>query len=208
MALVELPLGPFVPVQAQLHTPRRVTADLEEQRAELLVIDVEVVVINIDRLVAVELEPPVDLLAVEGLRFLLRHPNENDGVSHVAAAPEAVGNLVFPLLVPELIHRNALLFGQCLHSLTKLLRDLPQYNGRRNRLPQLIPHEEDQARPGRQLADVTVQVQTVETLHFESDMAVEQFRDGRHPTNSMRMPGFLLVGLRSKTSLAEGVSDS
>jgi hypothetical protein len=32
-------------------------------------------------------------------------------------------------------------------------------------------------------------------------MAVEQFRDGRHPTNSMRMPGFPLVGLRSKTSL-------
>jgi hypothetical protein len=56
-------------------------------------------------------------------------------------------------------------------------------------------------RPGRQLADITVQVQTVETLHFESDMAVEQFRDGCHPTNSMRMPGFPLVGLRSKTSL-------
>jgi hypothetical protein len=32
-------------------------------------------------------------------------------------------------------------------------------------------------------------------------MAVEQFRDGRHPTNSMPMPGFPLVGLRSKTSL-------
>jgi hypothetical protein len=62
--------------------------------------------------------------------------------------------------------------------------------GRRNWLPQLILHEEDQARPGRQLADVTVQVQTVETLHFKSDMAVEQFRDGCHPTNSMR--GLLL----------------
>jgi hypothetical protein len=35
-------------------------------------------------------------------------------------------------------------------------------------------------------------------------MAVEQFRDGRHPTNSMRMPGFPLVGLRSKTSLGGG----
>ena len=52
-------------------------------------------------------------------------------------------------------------------------------------------------------AMVAVQVQTVETLHFESDMAVEQFRDGRHPTNFMRMPGFPLVGLRSKTSLEE-----
>ena len=206
VALVELSLGPFVPVQTQLHTPRRVAADLEKQRAELFVIDVEIVVIDVDRLVAVELELPVDLVAVEGLRFLLRYPNENDGVSHVAAAPEAVGNIVLPLFVPELIHRNAFLFGQRLHSFAKLLRDLPQNNGRGNRLPQLIPHEEDQARPGRQLADVTVQVQTVETLHFESHMAVEQFRDGRHPTNSMRMPGFPLVGLRSKTSLARGAA--
>src|SRR5207245_1742078 len=102
--------------------------------------------------------------------------------------------------------RNACLFGQRLACFAKPLRDLPQYHRRRNRLPQLILHEEEQARPGRQLADVTVQIQTVETLHFESDMAVEQFRDGRHPSNSMRMPGFPLVGLRSKTSLARGAA--
>jgi hypothetical protein len=36
-------------------------------------------------------------------------------------------------------------------------------------------------------------------------MAVEQFRDGRHPKNSTRVPGFPLVGLRSKTSLGRGV---
>ena len=34
------------------------------------------------------------------------------------------------------------------------------------------------------------------TLHFESDIALEQFRDGRHPTNATRMPGFQLVGLK------------
>ena len=67
--------------------------------------------IHVDRLVTIELEPPVDLHAVEGLRFLLRPPNENDGVSHVAAAPEALGNIVFPLFVTELIHGNGFLFG-------------------------------------------------------------------------------------------------
>ncbi len=69
-----------MPVQAKLDTPWRVTADLEEQRAELFVVDVEVIVIDVDRLVAVELELSVDLLAVEGLRFLLRHPDENDAI--------------------------------------------------------------------------------------------------------------------------------
>lgn len=163
--------------------------------------DVEVVVMDLDRMVAVELELPVDLLAVEGLRFLLRHPHEYAAVSHVAAAPETVGNIVFPLFVPEMLSRNAFLFGQCSHSFAKLLRDLPQYHGRRNRLPQLTPPAQDQARPGRQLADVAVQLQTVQTLHLQSDMAVEQFWNGRHPTNSMRNARISAGRLRSKTSL-------
>jgi len=66
VALVHLPFGPLVPVPAQLHTPRRVTADLEKQRAELFLIDLEVIGIDVDRLVAIELELPVDLLALEG----------------------------------------------------------------------------------------------------------------------------------------------
>jgi hypothetical protein len=84
--------------------------------------------IDVDRLVAVELELPVDLLAVECLGLLLRHPDEDNAVSHVAATPKVVGNIVLPLLVPELIHRNAFLFGQDLHRFAKLLRDLPQNN--------------------------------------------------------------------------------
>jgi hypothetical protein len=41
--LVELPFGPLVPVQAKLDAPRRVAANLDEQGAELLVVNVEVV---------------------------------------------------------------------------------------------------------------------------------------------------------------------
>jgi hypothetical protein len=100
-----------VPVQAQLHAPRRVTANLQKQRAELLVINVEIVVIDLDRLVAIELKPPVDFLAMEGLRFLLRHPNEHNAVAYVAVPPEAVGDIVFPLFVPELVHRDVFSFG-------------------------------------------------------------------------------------------------
>ena len=123
-----------MPVQAQLHAPRRVAADLQEQRAELLVINVEIVVIDVNRFVTIELKPSVDLLAVEGLRFLLRHSNEHHGVAYVAALSETVGDIVFPLFVPELVHRNAFLFGERLHRFAKLLRDLSQHDGRRNRL--------------------------------------------------------------------------
>ena len=134
--------------------------------------------------------------------FLRRHPHKHDGIAHFTAAAKAVGNVVFSLFVPELIQRNVFLFGQGLHGFAKLLRDLPPYHRRRNRFSQLIAHKEHQPGSGRQLADVAIQVQTVHAFHFQGDMAVEQLRDGRHSTNSTRMPGFPLVGLRSKTSLA------
>jgi hypothetical protein len=38
-------------------------------------------------------------------------------------------------------------------------------------------------------------------------MAVKQFRNGRHPTDSTRVPEFLLVGLRSKTSLEPPIEE-
>ena len=46
----------------------------------------------------------------------------------------------------------------------------------------------DQPRPGCQLADVAVQVQTVEALHFQRDVPVQQFRDGRHPEILRKAP--------------------
>src|SRR5688572_10242258 len=48
LALVQLPLGPLVPVQAQFNRPRRITADLDEQRTKVLIINVEVVVVDVD----------------------------------------------------------------------------------------------------------------------------------------------------------------
>jgi len=67
-------------------------------------------VIDVNRFVAIELKPPVDFLAAESLRFLLRHPNEYDGVAYLPALSETVGDIVFPLFVPELVHRNTFLF--------------------------------------------------------------------------------------------------
>ena len=118
-----------MPVQAQLDTPGRVAADFEEQRAELFVVDIEIVVVHVNRLVTVELELSVDFPAVESLRFLLRHSDEHDPIPHRALAAEFVGNVVFSLLMPELVNRNGILLRQCLYCFTELFRDLPQDHG-------------------------------------------------------------------------------
>jgi len=44
--------------------------------------------IEVNRLVAIEIKPPVDLFAMEGLRFLLRHPDEHNAVAYPSAAPD------------------------------------------------------------------------------------------------------------------------
>jgi len=87
---VQLPLGPFMPVQTKLHAPRCVAAHLYKQRAEVLVVNVEVIVVHVDRFVPRELELPVDLLSAEGLRLLLGYAHENDLVPHLALAADLV----------------------------------------------------------------------------------------------------------------------
>src|SRR5215469_17925284 len=63
-ALLQLPLGPLMAVQAQLGSPRRVAAHLQKQRPEVGIVNVEVVVVHIHGLIAGELELSVDLLAL------------------------------------------------------------------------------------------------------------------------------------------------
>jgi hypothetical protein len=74
-----------VPVQAQFGSPRRIAAHFDEQRAEVGIVDVEVAVIHINGLVARELEPTVDLLALESLGFLLGYTDEDDRARYAVA---------------------------------------------------------------------------------------------------------------------------
>jgi hypothetical protein len=55
-AFLQLPLGPLMSVQAQLGAPRRIAAYFDEQRTEIGVVNVEVVVVHVDGLVARVLE--------------------------------------------------------------------------------------------------------------------------------------------------------
>ena len=72
--LLQLPLGPFMPVQTQLGGPRRVAAHFHEQRPEIAIVDVEIVVVHVDPLVPCELELPVHLLALNACAFSCATP--------------------------------------------------------------------------------------------------------------------------------------
>ena len=159
-------------VEAQLDSPRRIAAHFQKQRPEVHVVDVEVVMVDVNRLVAVELKLSVDLCAVERFRLLLRHTNEDDLVPHPAPPPKVVGDIVLAFLVIELINRNLLPLRLSLHRFAELLRHLAQHHRRRNRFSQLHSHERHQATRCRQSAHVSIQVQPVQALNFQGDVSV------------------------------------
>src|ERR1041385_2092015 len=129
-----------MPVQTQLGGPRRVAAHFEEQRAEISIVDIEVVGIDVDRFVAREQKLPVDLFAWEGLRLLLRHAYEYHSIAKTALTPEIVGDIILPFFVVELVERNPLSFRHRLDGLAELLRHLPEHDWRWNRLSPFLPH--------------------------------------------------------------------
>src|ERR1039457_2698981 len=53
-----------------------------------------------------------------------------------------------------------------------------QHHWRWNRLAQLVAHEHRQLGSGCQPADIAVEVETVEALHFQRDVPIKEFRDG------------------------------
>src|SRR6185437_5966436 len=89
---LQLSFGPFMPVEAQFDPPRRIAAHFDEQRTKVLVVDVKVVVIDVDRLIPVELELAVHLLPLEALGFLLSYSNEDDPIAGAPFSPKSVGN--------------------------------------------------------------------------------------------------------------------
>jgi len=100
--------------------------------------------VDVDCLVPCELELSADLLAAEGLRFLLRHPDEDNSVPHAALPAHLVGDIVLPFLVVERVDRNrlALCFGS--YRLPESLRHLSRHHRRCDGLARLFAHEGDQ----------------------------------------------------------------
>jgi hypothetical protein len=82
--------------------------------------------------------------------------------------------------VVELVNRNLLPLRHRLHGIAELLGHLPQHHRRRDRFAQLLAHERDQPARCRQRPDVPIQVQPVQTFHFQRDVSIQQFWNIRH----------------------------
>src|SRR5947209_18305235 len=76
--LVQLPFGPFLSVQAQLHPPRSITAHLQKGWPKIGVVQVNVVVIDINGLIPMEKKSPLHFAGRERLRFLLCHADKEN----------------------------------------------------------------------------------------------------------------------------------
>ena len=98
-----------------------VAANFDEQRSEVGVVDVEIVVVDVDGLVAAELKLSVYFLPIERLRLLLGHSDAYDAVADLALAAELIGDVVLPFLVIELVKRYGIALGQGLYRVAESL---------------------------------------------------------------------------------------
>ena len=108
-------------VEAQFQAPRRIATNFDEEGSEVGVVDIEIVVVDVDGLVAVELKLPVYLLPVERLRLLLGHSDEYDAVADLPLAAELIGDVVLPFLVIELVKRYRIVLRQGLYRVAESL---------------------------------------------------------------------------------------
>jgi len=131
-------------------------------------------VVHVNGLVARELEPPVDLLALECLRLLLRYADDtipsrtprcrpNPDWRHRPSAPCGRTDRSNLLAAPPSPSRHRELLGH-----------LPQHHRRRIGLPNCSRMNVTNRRLS-QWPDVPVQVQSVQTFHFQRDVSAQQF---------------------------------
>jgi hypothetical protein len=90
--------------------------------------------IDVDRLITVELKLPVHLFPVERLGLLMRHPDEDNAVAHLTLPAEVVGDVVLPLFVIELVDRYVRSLRLRLHCPAESLRYLSEHHRGWNRL--------------------------------------------------------------------------
>lgn len=106
-------------VEAELDRVGQVGADLEERRTPVTILDVEVELVDEDRL-AREVEADVAsgrraLLGFEGAHPLLGHPHEDHPFRRRVPPPAGVGHLILAHATLEADHRNPLALNELPH---------------------------------------------------------------------------------------------
>jgi hypothetical protein len=188
-----LALGPLVAVDPHLGRIREVGADLDEPGTELAVKHVEVV----DPDPALLLGPP-EVDATGGRPGVLgrgEHPLEllggDDGDHPVTAGPfgslqigaDVIELAVIPAAAVGLLQqqdRDPMMPGEGLDLPPEAGTDALDESGRADAIAEVAFQEVVDLRPDLQVGHVGLEVQTVDALQFQSDVAVEYIVDVHH----------------------------
>ena len=188
--LRQLPLGPFVTVEADLDWPWSIGADLQERWTKLEILQVEVVVVDGDRLAGCEVKrrPAVrttDLPRREAACLFLCHPNEDNAILDSPLLAELVGDVILASAVTtpaglEFDDRDRVGLGEGSDGFDPALRDRTQDRGRRDGLPAVLGHEVNQSAGSHELRLVAVEVEAIDALDLQRYVTAKQLLDVGH----------------------------
>lgn len=181
-ALGKLPLGVLVAVDAQLGVVGEVRAELQEERTEVLVDAVEVVVVDHRRSIH---DPRVGhagggaaaTFGAHDAGLLLCPPDVEHALNGVELLQVLLRDLVLALVLGKAHHLHALLGDKALDGSHEGLGLRCHPGGRSEALTQVaaqVPHDTTDA---LQLRHVDVQVHPVDALAFEHDVVAQDFAD-------------------------------
>ena len=173
-----LPLGPLVAVDAQLGVVGEVGAELEEERAEVVVDRGEVEVVDHRRAAH---QPPIArpgdrvaaLLGAVGQGLLLRPPNKPHPLGAGEPGQVLVGDIVFALPRGEVHQRHPLLLHELVDRGHKRAGDRVHERRGDKRVAPVAFEEPDHAEFVLQLGLVEVEIHAVDALDLKRDVLGE-----------------------------------
>ena len=122
----------------------------------------------------------VFLAALERLRLLLRHTDEDHAFRLVKALPILGGDVVLALARLKVHDGNAALLGQGLNLGLEVVGDPTQQGGRRDLVPPMADQEVDQLPRHLQGRNVAVEIDAIQTLDGQRHVIAQQVVDVRH----------------------------
>ncbi len=178
----QLALEVLMPVETELGGVREVRTELEEERAEVLVDAVEIVVVDHgggakQLRVAVSAMRPVPFGGAKSCRFLLGLANHHDPFPARRTRHVRGDHIVFALPLLKCEHRHLMRLGIPFNRCDKGVADGRHRGRRRDRaMPLLL---EKPARPGLplQVGDIDVQVHAVNALNFQRHVLAQGFSE-------------------------------
>ena len=181
-ALGELPFEPLVPVQTDLHGIGKVGAELDEQRAEVPVEEVDIVVVDRGRRADNPgIGRPVvgipSLLGAEDTGLLLSLADEEHAFVAGERGEVLLRDVILPLVLRKRDQIDAGGLGEALHGVHEALGQGGHHRGRRDARPEMLLHEVDDAAARLQRGHIAIEVHPVNRFQFEGHVIVEDFRD-------------------------------